>query len=162
MNAQHPPGGQGGVRRLDHVGITVADLEAATAFFTSIGLVPDGPPMIVQGEFLDAVIGMRGAKIRIVMLHAPEGGATLELSSFTRPDHTAGTLEPMANAPGIRNVAFEVDDLDAVLARLAADGYSLVGGVGRYEQAWRMSYVRGPEGIIVSLAQRVSAHHASA
>jgi len=143
------------VRRIDHVGITVADLEAATDFFVGLGLVADGPPMSIEGEFLDTVIGMSGAATRIVMLRVPGDGTTLELSSFTRPDHIGGTQAPMANELGIRNVAFEVDDLDAVLDRLADAGYGLVGGVGQYEQAWRMAYVRGPEGIIVSLAQRV-------
>ncbi len=90
------------------------------------------------------------------MLRAPSGGTTLELSSFVRPDHEPGVPDAMANMLGLRNVAFEVDDVDATVNQITADGYSLVGGIGQYEQAWRMAYVRGPEGIIVSIAQRVA------
>ncbi|KAB2390521.1 VOC family protein [Actinomadura montaniterrae] len=144
------------IRRFDHVGITVADLAAAAEFFVRLGLEAQGDPMAVEGEFLDTVIGIPDARTHIVMLAAPDGGTTLELSSFDRPDHRPGTPDAMANELGLRNVAFEVDDLDATLDQLAADGYGLVGGVGQHEQSWRMAYVRGPEGIIVSLAQRVS------
>jgi catechol 2,3-dioxygenase-like lactoylglutathione lyase family enzyme len=90
------------------------------------------------------------------MLRPPSGGTALELSSFVRPDHLPGSPTAMANELGLRNVAFEVDNLQAEVDRLAADGYRLVGGVGQYENAWRMAYVRGPEGIIVSLAERIA------
>jgi catechol 2,3-dioxygenase-like lactoylglutathione lyase family enzyme len=80
----------------------------------------------------------------------------LELSSFIRPDHQPGSPHPMANELGLRNVTFEVDDLHAILDRLAADGHHLVGGVGQYEGIWRMASVRGPEGFIVNLAQRIN------
>ena len=143
------------VRRFDHVGVTVADLAAATEFFVRLGLVAHGGPMAIEGEFLDTVIGIPDSRTQIVMLSTPDGGTTLELSSFDRPDHRPGNPEAMANELGLRNVAFEVSDLDAVLEQLAADGYGLVGGVGQHEQSWRMAYVRGPEGIIVSLAQPV-------
>lgn len=142
------------IRRFDHVGITVADLDAVTAFFVGLGLEAD-PKMAVEGEFLDPVIGMTGARTEIVMLRAPGGGATLELSSFTRPDHLPGSPAAPANELGLRNVAFEVHDLHAAVEHAAADGYGLVGGVGEYEGVWRMAYVRGPEGIIVSLAERI-------
>jgi catechol 2,3-dioxygenase-like lactoylglutathione lyase family enzyme len=89
------------------------------------------------------------------MLRLPNGGTRLELSSFVRPDHEPGSPAAMANELGLRNVAFEVDDLQAAVDRLAADGYGLVGGIGEYEHIWRMAYVRGPEGIIVSLAERI-------
>ena len=143
------------IRRFDHVGITVADLEEVTAFFVGLGLEADSPPMAIEGEFLETVIGMPGSRTRIVMLRAPGGGTAVELSSFTRPDHEPGSPAAMANELGLRNVAFEVDDLQGVVDGLAADGYGLVGGVGEYEGAWRMAYVRGPEGIIVSLAERI-------
>jgi catechol 2,3-dioxygenase-like lactoylglutathione lyase family enzyme len=80
----------------------------------------------------------------------------LELSSFIRPDHQPGSPHPMANERGLRNVTFEVDDIHAILDRLAADGHHLVGGVGQYEGIWRMASVRGPEGFIVNLAQRIN------
>ncbi len=143
------------VQRFDHVGITVADLDAVTAFFVGLGLEVEGGPIVVEGQFLDTVIGMTDARTRIVMLRPPDGGTRLELSSFDRPDHEPGRPEAMANELGLRNVAFEVDDLQATVDRLAVDGYRLVGGLGEYEGAWRMAYVRGPEGIIVSLAQRI-------
>jgi catechol 2,3-dioxygenase-like lactoylglutathione lyase family enzyme len=142
------------IRRFDHVGITVSDLEAVTAFFVGLGMEA-GAPMAVEGEFLDTVIGIPDSRTEIVMLHAPEGGTTLELSSFVRPDHLSGSHAPMANELGLRNVAFEVHDLQATVDELAADGYGLVGGIGQYEYVWRMAYVRGPEGIIVALAERI-------
>lgn len=146
----------GFIRRFDHVGITVADLDTAVAFFVGLGLVQaEGARMFVEGEFLDTVIGIRDSRTEIVMLRPPDGGTLLELSSFVRPDHQPGSPTAMATELGLRNVAFEVDDLQAAVDQLAADGYGLVGGIGDYEQIWRLAYVRGPEGIIVSLAERV-------
>jgi catechol 2,3-dioxygenase-like lactoylglutathione lyase family enzyme len=142
------------VRRFDHIGITVADLDTVLAFFLGLGLEVEGR-MFVEGEFLDTVIGIPDSRTEIVMLCPPDGGTRLELSSFVRPDHEPGSPAAMANELGLRNVAFEVDDVKAELARLAADGYGLVGDIGEYEQVWRMAYVRGPEGIIVSLAERI-------
>ena len=141
------------IRRFDHVGITVADLDTATAFFVGLGLEVEGR-MLMEGEFVDTVIGIPDSRSEIVMLRPPDGGTGLELSSFLRPDHEPGSLAPMSNELGLRNVSFEVDNLQAAVDRLAADGYGLVGGIGRYEDVWRMAYVRGPEGIIVSLAER--------
>ncbi|MHA3685013.1 VOC family protein [Leucobacter sp. HY1910] len=146
--------------RFDHVGITVRDLDAATAFFESLGLEVEGRTF-VEGDFIDTVTGIDGARSEIVMLRLPEGGATVELSRFVRPapepglEPEAESAAPMATDPGIRSVAFEVSDVRAQIARLAADGFHLVGGVGDYEGVWRMAYVRGPEGIIVALAERL-------
>lgn len=142
------------IRRFDHIGITVANLERVTAFFVALGFQVEGR-MVMEGEFVDTVIGIPDSRSEIVMLRPPDGGTGLELSSFMRPHHKPGSPDAMSNELGLRNVAFEVDDLQAILDRLAADGYRLVGGVGQYEQMWRMAYVRGPEGIIVSLAQRI-------
>ena len=144
----------GQLRAFDHVGITVADLDAATAFFVGLGLELDGRTF-VEGEFIDTVCGIPGARTEIVMLRPPGGGTGLELATFIRPDHRPGSPTAMANELGLRSVAFEVDDLQAAVDRLAADGFGLVGGVGRYENAWLMAYVRGPEGIIVALAERL-------
>ena len=143
-------------RRFDHVGITVADLDTVTGFFVGLGLEVEGTRMFVEGEFLDTVIGIPNSRTEIVMLRPPDGGTRLELSSFVRPDHEPGSPAAMANELGLRNVAFEVEDLQAAVDRLAADGYGLVGGIGQYENIWRMAYVRGPEGIIVSLAERMA------
>src|SRR4051794_15341061 len=126
------------VRRFDHVGITVADLDTVTAFFVGLGLEVEGTRMFVEGEFLDTVIGIPGSRTEIVMLRATDGGTRLELSSFVRPDHQPGSPAAMANELGLRNVAFEVDDLQSVVDRLAGDGYGLVGGIGEFENIWRM------------------------
>ena len=142
------------IRHFDHVGITVRDLDTVTAFFVGLGFEPEGRT-VLEGEFLDTVIGIPNSRTEIVMLRPPGGGTGLELSSFIRPSHEPGSPDPMPNELGLRNVTFEVDDLQPILERLAADGYHLVGGVGQYEGMWCMAAVRGPEGIIVSLAQRI-------
>jgi hypothetical protein len=102
---------------------------------------------------LDTVVGIPGSRTEIVMLEPPDGGTRLELSSFVRPDHLPGSPLAPANELGLRNVAFEVEDLQAAVDRAATDGFALVGGIGEYEGIWKMAYVRGPEGIIVSLAE---------
>ncbi len=142
------------LRAFDHVGITVADLDAATAFFVGLGWEVEGRTF-VEGEFIDTVCGIPDSRTEIVMLRPPGGGTGLELSRFVRPAHHPGSPTAMANELGLRSVAFEVTDLRATVDRLAGDGYGLVGGVGRYENAWLMAYVRGPEGILVALAERL-------
>ena len=142
------------IQGFDHVGITVADLDTATAFFVGLGLEIEGR-MSMEGEFVDTVIGIPDSRSEIVMLRPPGGGTGLELSSFIHPNHEPGSPDAMSTELGLRNVAFVVDDLQAMVDRLAADGYGLVGGIGQYENMWRMTYVRGPEGIIVALAQEL-------
>jgi catechol 2,3-dioxygenase-like lactoylglutathione lyase family enzyme len=142
------------IRRFDHVGITVADIDKVSAFFVELGFEVEGRTF-VEGEFLDTVCGIPNSRTEVIMLRLPDGGTRLELASFIRPDHDPGSPDAMANQLGLRNVAFEVDDLQAVVDRLVLNGYSLVGGIGEYEHMWRMTYVRGPEGIIVALAQRI-------
>jgi catechol 2,3-dioxygenase-like lactoylglutathione lyase family enzyme len=143
------------VRRFDHIGITVADLAAATAFFVGLGLEVEGTGA-VEGEFVETVCAIPGARCEIAMLRPPDGGCRLELSSFVTPDHVPGSPTAMANELGLRNVSFEVGDLDAVVEELARDGYGPVGGIGEYEDSVRMAYVRGPEGIIVSLFEQIA------
>ena len=142
------------IQSFDHVGITVADLEGAIAFFSRLGLELEGR-MQMEGEFVDTVIGIPGSRSEIAMLRAPDGGTGLELSTFQHPEHQPGSPTAMSTELGLRNVAFEVDDLRGLVDQLAADGYGLVGGIGQYESAWLMAYVRGPEGILVALAQRI-------
>jgi catechol 2,3-dioxygenase-like lactoylglutathione lyase family enzyme len=142
------------VRRLDHVGITVGDLDAATAFFLALGLEVEGR-VGMEGEFVDTVIGIPGSHSEIVTLRVPGGGPGVELSSFVRPASTPGSPAAMSTERGLRNVCFEVADLQGAVDRLAADGYGLVGGIGRYQDVWLMAYVRGPEGVIVALAERI-------
>ena len=142
------------IQRFDHVGITVADLDTATSFFVGLGCEIEGR-MAMEGEFVDTVIGIPGSRSEIVMLRPPGGGTGLELSAFVKPEHEPGVPDAMSNVLGLRNVAFQVDDLQAAIDQVAADGYGLVGGIGRYEDIWLNAYVRGPEGIIVSLAERI-------
>ena len=142
------------IRSFDHVGITVDDLDSVTAFFVGLGLEVEGRTF-VEGEFLDTVCGIPDSRTEIVMLRPPGGGTGLELSSFVRPDHVPGSPAAMANELGLRNVCFEIADLLGTVDGLAADGYGLVGGIGQHEDSWRMAYVRGPEGIVVSLAERI-------
>jgi catechol 2,3-dioxygenase-like lactoylglutathione lyase family enzyme len=142
------------VRRLDHIGITVADLAAATAFFVGLGLEVVGTGS-VEGEFAETVCGIPGAHCEIAMLRPPGGGSMLELASFVTPDHVPGSPMAVANELGLRNVSFEVGDLAAVVDELTRDGYGLVGGIGEYADSVRMAYVRGPEGIIVSLFEQI-------
>ena len=144
----------GHVRRFDHIGVTVADLDAATANFVGLGHEVEGTAT-VEGEFVETVCGIPGAHCEIVMLRPPDGGSRLELSSFVTPDNVSGSLTTMANETGLRNVSFEVRDLQAAVDAVATDGYGLVGGIGEYEGSVRMAYVRGPEGIVVSLFEQL-------
>lgn len=143
------------IRSFDHVGITVDDLDAATSFFVGLGLEVEGRTF-VEGEFLDTVCGIPNSRTEVVMLRPPGGGTGLELARFVRPEHVPGSPTAMANELGLRNVCFEITDLRGTVDRLAADGYQLVGGVGQHENSWLMAYVRGPEGIVVSLAERLT------
>ena len=142
------------IKRFDHVGITVADLDAATTFFTDLGLEVEGRTFL-EGEFIDDVIGIPDSRTEIVVLRPPGGGAGVELARFVRPEHAPGSPTAMANELGLRSICFEVDGLQAAVDRLAANGYGLVGGVGQHEHTWRMAHVRGPEGIVVSLTERI-------
>ena len=142
------------IQRMDHVGIVVDDLAAATAFFVELGLELQGEAS-VEGAFVDRVVGLEGVRSEIAMLGTPDGHARIELSKFHAPPGPGGDRNAPANAPGIRHVTFEVDDLDAVLARVQARGAELVGEVERYEDVYRLCYIRGPEGIIVELAERI-------
>jgi catechol 2,3-dioxygenase-like lactoylglutathione lyase family enzyme len=142
------------VRRFDHLGVTVADLDVVTAFFVGLGLEVEGRAF-VEGEFLDTVCGIPDSRTEIVMLRAAGDGGRVELARFVRPDSVPGSPAAMANELGLRNMSFEVNDLPAAVDWAATEGYGLVGGIGEYEGAWRMAYVRGPEGIVVSLFERI-------
>ncbi|MFW5470636.1 VOC family protein [Knoellia sp. CPCC 206435] len=141
------------ITAFDHVNITVDDLDAVTTFFVGLGLEVEGRT-VVEGEFLDTVIGIPDARTEIVMLRPPGGGTGIELSRFDRPSSQPGSPDAIATVLGIRTVCFEVTGLRAQVARLAEDGFGLVGGIGEYDGVWLMAYVRGPEGIVVSLAER--------
>ena len=109
----------------------------------------------MEGEFIDTVTGIPDSRTEIVMLRPPGGGAGVGLASFVRPGHEPGSPAAMANELGLRSICFEVGDLQAAVDGLAANGYGLVGGIGQHENTWRMAHVRGPEGIVVSLTERI-------
>jgi catechol 2,3-dioxygenase-like lactoylglutathione lyase family enzyme len=139
---------------MDHVGIVVDDLAAATAFFLELGLELQGESP-VEGGWVDRVVGLEGVRAEIAMVETPDGHGRLELTKFHAPSGRGGEEHAPANTPGIRHVAFAVDDIDDVVARLQARGAELVGDVERYGDSYRLCYVRGPEGIIVELAERI-------
>jgi catechol 2,3-dioxygenase-like lactoylglutathione lyase family enzyme len=142
------------IRRMDHVGIVVDDLADAVAFFVELGLELQGEAP-VEGDWVDRVVGLEGVRAQIAILQTPDGHGRLELTKFHTPSTDGGYQRATANASGIRHVAFAVDDIDAVLARLRARGAELVGELGRYQDSYRLCYVRGPEGIIVELAEQI-------
>ncbi len=142
------------IKRMDHVGIVVDDLAGATAFFIELGLELQGEAS-VEGGWVDRVVGLNGVQAEIAMMETPDGHARLELAKFRAPSGPAGDPHALANTPGIRHVAFAVDDIDAILARLQARGAELVGEVERYKDIYRLCYIRGPEGIIVELAEQI-------
>ncbi len=139
---------------MDHVGIVVDDLADAVAFFVELGLELDGEAS-VEGEWVDRVVGLDGVRTRIAMLRTPDGRGRVELAEFETPKADGGRENAPANAPGIRHITFAVEDIDGVVARLRARGAELVGELGRYEDSYRLCYVRGPAGIIVELAERI-------
>lgn len=143
------------IQRMDHVGVVVDDLAAATAFFVELGLELQGEAA-VEGGWVDRVVGLEGVRAEIAMVQTPDGNGRLELTKFHSPAGGGGDQHAPANTPGIRHVAFEVDDIDAAVASLRARGGELVGEVERYRDIYRLCYIRGPEGIIVELAERIS------
>jgi catechol 2,3-dioxygenase-like lactoylglutathione lyase family enzyme len=139
---------------MDHVGIVVDDLAAATEFFVELGLVLQGEGS-VEGRWADRIVGLEGVRTDLAMLQTPDGNGRLELVKFHSPSHEGDNRHAPANAPGIRHVTFLVEDIDAVVAGLRARGAELVGELERYKDIYRLCYVRGPEGIIIELAEQI-------
>lgn len=140
---------------MEHVGIVVNDLAAATEFFVELGLEVQGEAL-VEGRWVDRIVGLDGVHAEIAMLQTTDGHGRLELTKFLTPSaRGSGNRHAPANTPGIRHIAFAVEDIDAVVAGLRARGTELVGEVERYENSYRLCYVRGPEGIIVELAEQI-------
>ena len=142
------------IQRMDHVGVVVDDLAAAIDFFQALGLELEGEAP-VEGVLVDRIIGLEGVRSDIAMLRTPDGHSRLELSRFRTPSIVAGDPRAPANALGIRHLCFAVQGLDAVLDRALARGAELVGTVERYEDSYRLCYLRGPEGILVELAEPI-------
>jgi catechol 2,3-dioxygenase-like lactoylglutathione lyase family enzyme len=141
--------------RMDNVGIVLQDLDAAIQFFAELGLVLEGR-MQVQGDWVDRVVGLTGVRSEIAMMRTPDGHSRLELTKYHAPAPvTAQTKNPPANTLGLHRVMFAVEDIDPVLSRLRKHGAELLGEVAQYQQMYRLCYLRGPEGIIFALAQRI-------
>jgi catechol 2,3-dioxygenase-like lactoylglutathione lyase family enzyme len=144
------------IKRMDHVGAVVDDLKAAIAFFVELGMELEGEAPI-EGPWVDRVNGLDGVRVDIAMMRTPDGQGRLELAKFHTP--TAVSAEPenaLGNTLGLRSIMFAVDDIDATVAGLRAHGAELVGEVVQYQDSYRLCYVRGPEGIIVALAEQLS------
>jgi len=142
------------VKHIDHIGINVEDLGAAKTFFTDLGFKVVGE-MEMQGELVDRVTGLKGVKDDIVMLQAPDGQLNLELVKFHHPVDDAGVQPVLANTLGLRHLCFEVEDLKGIVANLQTKGHELVGEIQQYKDSWKLCYVRGPEGIIIELAEKL-------
>jgi catechol 2,3-dioxygenase-like lactoylglutathione lyase family enzyme len=142
------------VQRMHHVGIVVDDLAGAVAFFGELGLELEDETK-VEGLPVDRVVGLEGVRSDVAMMRTPDGHARLELCKFHTPSGPVGDAGAPANAPGIRHVTFAVDGIDDVLERLRAHGAELVGELVQYGDSYRLCYVRGPEGIIIELAEPV-------
>jgi catechol 2,3-dioxygenase-like lactoylglutathione lyase family enzyme len=144
------------VLRMDNVLIVVEDLEAAIAFFTELGLELEGQTT-VEGEWVDRIIGLDGSRSDIATMRTPDGHGRVELDKFHSPPAVrTGPEDPPVNTLGIGRIMFAVDDIDDVVARLQAHGAHLMGQVVQYQDSYRLCYVRGPEGIIIGLAQQLS------
>lgn len=141
------------VKRLDNVAIVVADLDAAIHFFEALGLVLEGRAT-VEGPYVDGCVGLSGARTNIAMVCTPDGSGRVELTQYVTPDAVA--TSPLApNALGFTRVMFAVDDIDDTVARLERLGASLLDRIVQYEDSYRLCYLRGPDGIVVALAQEL-------
>ena len=143
------------IQRMDHVSVVVEDLPAAIAFFVELGMELEGEAPI-EGPWVDRVNALDGVRVDIAMMRTPDSHGRLELTKFHAPTATnAGPENAPPNTLGLRSIMFAVDDIDAVVAGLRARGAELVGEVVQYEDSYRLCYVRGPEGIIVALAEQL-------
>src|SRR5687767_13912784 len=142
------------VTRMDNVGIVVEDMDAAIEFFTELGLELEGRAPI-EGDWADGVTGLRGMRVEIAMMRTPDGHGLIEMSRFHAPPVAADHRGAPVNALGYLRVMFTVDDIDDTLARLAERGAELVGDVVQYQDRYRLCYIRGPERILIGLAQEL-------
>src|SRR5882724_8153818 len=144
------------ILRMDNVLIVVEDLKAAKAFFAELGMELEGETT-VEGRWVDRVVGLDGVRADITMMRTPDGHSKVELTKFhTPPAVRAGPENAPANALGIRRIMFAVDDIDDVVVRLRSHGAELVGEIAQYEDIYRLCFLRGPEGIIIGLAEQLS------
>lgn len=146
--------GHGTILRMDHVGVVVGDLAAAVAFFVELGLELEGRAT-VEGGSVDRVNGLDGVRSDIAMMRTPDGHGRIELCKYHTPPGADGDPAAAANTPGIRHLTFAVRGIDDILDRLRPHGAELVGELTRYENSYRLCYLRGPEGIIIELAEPI-------
>src|SRR5690348_16889418 len=142
------------LKRMDNIGIVVEDLAAAIAFFRELGLELEGRAM-VEGEWAGRVTGLGDQRVEVAMMRTPDGHSRLELSRFLAPRVVADHRNAPVNALGYLRVMFTVEDIDKTLALLRKRGAQLVGEVVQYEDAYRLCYIRGPEGLLIGLAQEL-------
>ena len=140
------------LKRMDNVGIVVESLDETIAFFAELGLTLEGRGM-VEGEWAGSVTGLGTQRVEIAMMVTPDGHSRLEISRFLTPPVVADHRNAPVNALGYLRVMFTVDDIDETLARLRKHGAQLVGEVVQYEDSYRLCYIRGPEGLLIGLAQ---------
>ena len=144
------------LKRMDNVLIVVDDLEAVTAFFAELGMELEGKTQ-VEGPAVDSTVGLDGVRADITMMRTPDGHGRVELSKFHTPRAVRGEPENApSNTLGIRRIMFAVEDIDDVVARLRGHGAELVGEIAQYEDVYRLCFVRGPEGIVIGLAEELS------
>ncbi|WP_433782730.1 VOC family protein [Actinomycetospora sp. CA-101289] len=144
------------IKRMDHVGVVVDDLEAAVAFFVELGMERAGGVMPVEGRWVDRVVGLDDVRVDVAFVQTPDGHGRLELTAFHHPVATTAEPSAPANTQGLRRLMFLVDDVDDVIARLRPHGGELVGEVAQFEDVYRLCYLRGPGGIIVALSEEVA------
>jgi len=142
------------VKRMDNVGIVVEDLDAAVTFFTELGLTLEGR-MPIEGEWAGRVTGVRGQRVEIAMMVTPDGHSRIELSRFDAPAIASDHRRAPVNSLGYLRVMFAVENIDDTVARLSKLGAQVVDEIGNYEDIYRLCYIRGPEGILIGLAQQL-------
>jgi catechol 2,3-dioxygenase-like lactoylglutathione lyase family enzyme len=140
---------------MDYVGVVADDLDAAIAFFVELGMELEGGQTPVEGDWVDRVVGLDQVRVEIAFVRTPDGHGRLELTKFHNPPATTAEPNVPANTFGLRRVMFSVDDIDDVVARMRAFGAELIGEVAHYEDLYRLCYLRGPEGVIVALAEQL-------
>jgi catechol 2,3-dioxygenase-like lactoylglutathione lyase family enzyme len=147
--------GRGTIQRMDNVAIVVDDLAAAKAFFAELGLELEGEAT-VEGSEVDRLVGLEGVRSDIAMMRTPDGHGRLELTKYLAPSSRDGDRRAPANTLGAHRVMFAVEDIDDILDRLRPHGAELLGEVVRYENSYRLCYLRGPAGILVALAEQTT------
>lgn len=142
------------INRIDHVGIIVNDLKAAKEFFLDLGLEVVGEQKL-EGEWVGRIIGLQDVRDEIVMMKTPDGEANIELVRFYNPVDEKGIQPSFSNTLGIRHICFAVEDVEGMVSKLKKKGFNLMGTIHNYENVYKVCYVRGPEGIILELAEKL-------